>query len=144
MWKWCSATGFVAVLFASSVAHAEMATLAGAWSFRAVHAAADCTITGDAVVRDTSTRDVYEVSLVATETCGGLSNTPVEQSCRATRSGDSVLVDCVVLYPDRAPGYLPDDFELVVQAPNVMVGRLTANWNQPAVWRRGVSDAPVA
>lgn len=138
MSNWSSALALAIALTASPAVATESASLAGAWQIRATYEAIGCVITGEAVLTPRNRADIYDVRMTTIETCDYDEgpNAPVDQACTATRRAEHVSVDCRVIRVDPGRGYLPDDFELLVIDDASMIGRLTANWNAPAIWRR--------
>jgi|CXWL01.1.fsa_nt_gi hypothetical protein len=145
MSNWFKAALAAAILCQATAAQASVdtRTLAGAWEFRAVFEQIGCTITGGATITRTSTENVYDVALNAVQTCDGVTEAPVGQSCVARRVNDRVSIRCRIVQIDPGREYLPDDFELTVSDSGLMIGQLTANWYAPAIWRRR-DTAPVS
>ena len=146
MSTWCSgalAAAGLAFTCAPALA-AAAAPLAGRWSFRSDNAALGCSISGDATLAAGSEANTYIVRMVAHETCGPDDHGVAAEICQAQLTGTHLSVHCGVLRTIPARTYYPDNFELDLRPDGAMSGVLTANWNTPALWRRGGDGAPVA
>lgn len=138
MWNWFRTT-LIVVCVAGTPATAQTAyQLEGQWRYRtAVWTDGECVITGQAsLVRDESAPNRYTAQIVSTEACADGESTTVPQACSVEQQQELVFVLCRVLDPDGAPFYQPDNFMLRMETRDHLVGRLTANWNAPAEWRR--------
>src|SRR5262245_61253387 len=127
----------------SAAAQSQAASLAGAWTYRTdVWTTGRCVISGDAMLTPIAGRaDQYRAHLVSTEACDYGGGAVAEQECVVLQDGQTVLVQCRVTRTNSSAGYLPDDFVLQMRTHDHLVGRLTANWNAPAEWRRRSSPA---
>jgi hypothetical protein len=132
------------LVFLATPAQAQADPLAGTWRFRSVNAGLGCAIDGEAVLKPGDQRDVYEVAMTAYERCGRWYRGRAIEICQAARAGAHVSLRCGVLRTIPRRPYQPDDFELQLRGDGEMAGQLTADWNTPALWRRGGDAAPVA
>jgi hypothetical protein len=144
MSNWCKAALCAAIFAALTTSAFADDSLAGEWVFQSVNDEIGCTIAGRATLTHDANADTpaYRVAMRAAQTCGGVQTSESSETCAATRKSGAVVVSCRVV-ESTAPGYLPDDFILTERNPDLMVGRLTANWNAPAEWRRARA-APVS
>jgi hypothetical protein len=144
MSSWSRALLAIVGLVLSAPAQAQGDPLAGAWRFRSVNAALGCAIDGEAVLKRGDERDRYEVAMTAYERCGSIYRGRAIEICQAARAGAHVSLRCGVLRTIPHRPYQPDDFELELRGDGEMAGRLTADWDTPALWQRGGDAAPVA
>jgi hypothetical protein len=137
-WLIAALTLTVAAVAASASALPAPAGLEGVWTYRTeAWTAANCVISGNAILSRSDGRpNEYRARMVSTESCEHGRVTRAEQECIVLQDAQTVLVECRVVSTSPPSSYLPDNFVLEVRTRDLLVGRLTANWNAPAEWRR--------
>jgi len=82
--------------------------------------------------------------MVADQQCGPQDGGRAVEACQAEEIATHVSIRCKLVRTIPNHPYVPDDFELELRSDAVMTGLLTADWNTPAIWRRGDQAAPAA
>ena len=117
----------------------EEFNIAGEWSFEA-DTGEGCSFTGSAVLFGTPDENVFECELTALQICAD-ETWQVRQSCTATRQGDILEISSEIeefIQGYQNGGYLPDNFRLAIQSPDLMQGYLMSWGFHIAEFRRAI------
>lgn len=134
----------VATLLAATVPTAEAtdpADVLGSWTFQTKpYREGQCLMTGTMNLSEHPEPGLYTCELTAVEVCSMWGRSVVLQTCQARRFGNQVSIRSEIeqMLEKKFEGlfYVPDNFSLTVQSPNLMYGALVSAATAPVQFRR--------
>lgn len=119
----------------------------GKWTFQTntyQNGGGSCNMSGTMTVTPNEESGLYDCEVTAAEDCEAWGKSVVEQSCKVRRTRNQVAIRSVIEnkleYKADIEGltYVPDNFALTVQSPNLMYGSLISAVNAPVEFRRSL------
>lgn len=119
----------------------------GKWTFATrpyVNGIASCNMSGTMTVTANPEPGLYDCEVTAKEECDAWGTSVVVQSCKVRRTRNQVAIRSIIEqtleYKMKVEGltYVPDNFALTVQSPDLMYGSLISAINAPVEFRRSL------
>lgn len=119
----------------------------GKWTFATrpyQNGGGSCNMSGTMTVSPNPEAGLYDCEVTAVEECEAWGKSVVVQSCKVRRTRNQVAIRSVIEqtleYKMRVEGltYIPDNFALTVQSPDLMYGSLISAVNAPVEFRRSL------
>ena len=119
----------------------------GKWTFATrpyVNGGGSCMMTGTMTVVPNPEAGLYDCEVTAQEECDAWGTSVVVQSCKVRRTRNQVAIRSIIEqtleYKMKVEGltYVPDNFALTVQSPDLMYGSLISAVNAPVEFRRSL------
>ena len=119
----------------------------GKWTFQTrpyLNGGGSCNMSGSMTVTPNPEAGLYDCEVTAVEECEAWGRSVVVQSCQVRRTRNQVAIRSVIEqtieYKMKVEGltYVPDNFALTVQSPNLMYGSLISAINAPVEFRRSL------
>lgn len=118
----------------------------GKWTFqtRPYYNGGTCQMSGSMTVTSNPEAGLYDCEVTAVEECEAWGRSVVVQSCKVRRTRNQVAIRSVIEQTIeqkmKVEGltYVPDNFALTVQSPDLMYGSLISAVNAPVEFRRSI------
>ena len=126
---------------------ADPIDMLGKWTFATrpyTNGGGSCMMTGTMTVVPNPEPGLYDCEVTAQEECEAWGKSVVVQSCKVRRTRNQVAIRSIIEqtleYKMKVEGltYVPDNFALTVQSPNLMYGSLISAVSAPVEFRRSL------
>lgn len=138
---------FIAVCPAQAEEKPDPTDMLGKWTFQTNvyrNGTGTCSMSGTMTVTPNAEAGLYDCEVTAAEECDIWGKSVVVQSCKVRRTRNQVAIRSIIEqkleYDMEVEGlvYIPDNFALTVQSPNLMYGSLISAVNAPVEFRRSL------
>lgn len=132
---------------AASEDSSDPVDMLGKWTFQTQeyrNGGGSCNMSGTMTVTPNQEAGLYDCEVTAAEDCEAWGKSVVVQSCKVRRTRNQVAIRSIIEqkleYKESMEGltYVPDNFALTVQSPNLMYGSLISAVNAPVEFRRSL------
>lgn len=141
------AAAMMVPLMAAGEEPSDPIDMLGNWTFEThvyQNGGGDCQMVGTMSVTHNPEPGLYDCEVTAVEECEAWGKSTVVQSCKVRRTRNQVAIRSIIEqtleYKMRVEGlsYVPDNFALTVESPELMYGSLISAVNAPVEFRRSL------